>query len=277
MIRRDGLTIGAHLRETTVAAAIGTSRSPVQVSLRWLASMGVLRKDAHRGYFLAKDPRHWRSLIKDFAGTPDDPLYLQIAQARQTNIIAREISEAALMRHFKVARSPLRKVLARIAEEGWAEQRVGHGWHFLPMIDSPDAYEESYFFRQAIEPAGLLSPSFRADPQQLADIQREQEAIAQDGYLSMTAIELFEANRRFHETLAACAIGAPGQPVAPPGRIPAGRPTPAPANAGERTSGNSARHCCARRHHGSGTDAHPSGRRPTQQITGSGSVQIRSS
>jgi len=203
MVRRDALAVGAHLRENTVAAALGTSRSPVQAGLRWLADMGVLRKDAHRGYFLTQDARRWRSLVKDFAAAPDDPLYLQIAQARQTNTIAREISEAALMRHFKVARSTLRKVLARISEEGWAEQRVGHGWHFLPMIDSPDAYEESYFFRQAIEPAGLLSPSFRADPQQLDYIRREQENIAQDGYLSMTSIELFEANRRFHETLAA--------------------------------------------------------------------------
>jgi len=202
MVRRDGLAVGAHLRENAVAAAIGISRSPVQTALHWLAETGVLRKDTHKGYFLTQSPNHWHKLVKDVTAAPDDPLYLQLAQARQTNSIAHEVSEAALMRHFNVARGTLRKVLARISEEGWAEQRIGHGWHFLPMIDSPDAYEESYFFRQTIEPAGLLSPSFQADPQQLADIQREQETIAQDGYLSMTAIELFEANRRFHETLA---------------------------------------------------------------------------
>ena len=56
------------------------------------------------------------------------------------------------MRRYSVARSTLRKVLTRISEEGWAEPKVGHGWSFQNMIESPEAYEESYLFRQASEP-----------------------------------------------------------------------------------------------------------------------------
>lgn len=203
LVRREGLKAGDHLPEVTIAEQIGTSRSPVQAALRHLAGLGLLARDSNRGYFLEKNAPQWAEVATRFFAEPDDPLYLHIAEARQSGALDDEVTEAELMRRFGVARSTLRKVLARISEEGWVEQRVGHGWAFLPMIDSPDAYEESYLFRQSIEPTGLLSPSFRFDPLEMAELRREQARIVEGGYLSMTPIELFEANSRFHETLAA--------------------------------------------------------------------------
>lgn len=202
MVRREGLHAGEHLPEIRIAAQIGTSRSPVQAALRLLAELGLVQRDLNRGFFLTKDATEWSEVAARFSSTPDDPLYLRIAEARQAGTLTSEITESELMRRFDVARSTLRKVLARISEEGWIEQRVGHGWCFLPMIDSSDAYEESYLFRQAIEPTGLLGPSFRFDPLEMAELRREQQRIVQDGFMNMTAIELFEANSRFHETLA---------------------------------------------------------------------------
>jgi len=72
----------------------------------------------------------------------------------------------------------------------------------MPMIDTSKAYEESYLFRQAIEPSGIMSPSFRIDPIGLGELRREQQRIVDGGFRSMTPIALFEANSRFHETLA---------------------------------------------------------------------------
>jgi DNA-binding GntR family transcriptional regulator len=200
--RRGDMRAGSHLTELSISEQLGTSRSPVQVALKHLASLGLMERDSNRGYFLTKDAIQWADIARQFASAPDDPLYLAIAEARQSGELPDEVSEADLMRRFEVARSTLRKVLSRISEEGWIEQRVGHGWCFQSMIDSPDAYEESYLFRQSIEPTGLLGPSFRFDAHELAELRREQERIVQGGYLSMTAIELFEANSRFHETLA---------------------------------------------------------------------------
>ncbi|OVZ58014.1 GntR family transcriptional regulator [Pigmentiphaga sp. NML080357] len=202
LVRRENRVAGDAMPEISLAQAIGTSRSPVQVALRHLATLGVVRQDSNRRFVLARDAKD----LDDVAGTllaePDDPLYHQIAQARQSGELPNEVNEAQLMRMFGVARSTLRKVLSRIAKEGWVEQRVGSGWEFLPMIDSPQAYEESYLFRQSIEPAALMSPWFSADRTQLAALRREQQLIVDGGYQSMTAIELFEANCRFHETLA---------------------------------------------------------------------------
>jgi len=152
---------------------------------------------------MVKPASEWDSVASKLASTPDDPLYLRIAEDRRAGDLPNEVSEAEMMRRYGVARGGLRKVLARMSEEGWVEQNVGHGWCFLPMIDSPEAYDESYLFRQAIEPIGLMSPSLRVDPVALGELRREQQRIVEGGFKSMTAIELFEANSRFHETLAA--------------------------------------------------------------------------
>lgn len=202
LVRRESRKAGDHLPEIQLAEHIGTSRSPVQAALRHLAERGMLNQDANRGFFLARDAKDWGELATEIAAVPDDPLYLNIAEARRSGDLPDEVTEAELMRRFDVARSSLRKVLARMSEEGWIEQNLGHGWRFLPMIDTPQAYEESYLFRQAIEPVGIVSPSFHADSRELDAIRREQQQIVNGGWRTMTAIELFEANSRFHETIA---------------------------------------------------------------------------
>ncbi len=202
LVRRESRKAGEHLPEIQLAEHIGTSRSPVQAALRYLSRQGVVQQDVNRGFFLVRDAKDWNDVSAQLSSTPDDPLYLGIAEARRAGELPDTVSESELMRRFDVARGGLRKVLARMSEEGWIEQKVGHGWCFLPMIDSAEAYEESYLFRQAIEPTGLLGPSFQADRMTLAELRREQQRIVDGGYKSMTAIELFEANSRFHETLA---------------------------------------------------------------------------
>jgi DNA-binding GntR family transcriptional regulator len=200
--RREDLKAGEHLAESVLAEQIGTSRSPVNVALRHLARIGVLTHDLNRGFFLKKDARALADVAQRFSAEPDDPLYLRIAEDRLARKLPDEMNEADLMRLYDTPRSTLRKVLSRIQQEGWIEKSVGHGWHFLPMIDSPQAYEESYIYRAAIEPTGLLSSSFAADPVELAALKRQQQAIAEGGFETMTAIELFESNSQFHETLA---------------------------------------------------------------------------
>lgn len=202
LVRREKREAGSPLAETALAEAIGTSRSPVQVALRHLSALGVVRQDGSRRFVLARGAQDLDEVARTLLAEPDDPLYDRIVRARQAGELPDEVNEAQLMRLFGVARSTLRKVLSRIAKEGWVEQRVGSGWIFLPIIDSPQAYEESYLFRQSIEPAAILSPWFAASRNELEGLIREQRFIVEGGYETMTAIELFEANCHFHETLA---------------------------------------------------------------------------
>ena len=200
--RRENLKAGEHLAESLLADQIGTSRSPVNVALRHLANEGVLTHDLNRGYFLSKDACALDDVVQRFSAEPDDPLYLRVAEDRLAHRLPDVVNEADLMRLYGASRSSLRKVLSRIQEEGWVEKSVGHGWCFQPLIDSPEAYEESYLFRAAVEPTGLLASSFKAPPAEVDMLRRQQQFIVDGGYKTMTGFELFESNSEFHETLA---------------------------------------------------------------------------
>ncbi|KAA1004940.1 GntR family transcriptional regulator [Paraburkholderia panacisoli] len=202
LARREDLGVGDRLAESILAEKIGTSRTPVNVALHHLVTLGVVYYDANRGFFMAKPARDVTDVAAPFFEEPDDPLYLKIAEDRLAHRLADVISEADLMRQYEVSRSELRRVLSRMQEEGWLERQVGHGWQFMPMIDSVDAYEESYLFRAAIEPTGVMSPTFSANRVELEELRRRQRFIAESGYLSMNSVELFEANSEFHETIA---------------------------------------------------------------------------
>ncbi|MEX3955769.1 FCD domain-containing protein [Trinickia sp. EG282A] len=202
LARREDLGIGNRLAESLLAEKIGTSRTPVNVALHYLAALGVVYYDANRGFFMAKRARDVSEIAEQFFKEPDDPLYLKIADDRLAHQLSDVVSEADLMRHYDVSRSELRRVLSRMQEEGWIERQVGHGWQFMPMIDSVEAYEESYLFRAAVEPTGIMSPTFNANPAELEALRRRQQFIAGSGYLSMNSVELFEANSEFHETIA---------------------------------------------------------------------------
>ena len=200
--RRDDMKQGDHLNESFLAERIGTSRSPVNVALRHLVARGVVVHDPNRGYFLRNDANEIPSIARELVEKPDEPLYLAIAEDRLTKQLDDEISETELMKRYSVSRNQLRNILSRIQQEGWIEKLVGQGWRFLPMIDSVEAYEESYLFRSILEPAGLMALSFCADTAEFEQIKKRQEFIATSGFQTMTATELFEANTEFHETLA---------------------------------------------------------------------------
>jgi DNA-binding GntR family transcriptional regulator len=200
--RRENLAAGVHLAESHLAEQLGTSRSPVNVALRHLVSLGMVKHDPNRGYFLNKDARKLANVAQRLSAQPDDPLYLRIAEDRLARRMPDLVNEVDLMRLYRTSRSSLRKVLSRIQQEGWIEKSAGHGWSFQAIIDSPEAYEESYVFRTALEPTGLLSSGFRADPTEMASLRRQQQFIAEGGFETMTAIELFVSNSYFHETLA---------------------------------------------------------------------------
>ena len=203
-IRRENMAVGTHLPEAQLAEVVGTSRFPVRIALKYLAEQGVVRSDNNKGFFLEAPTTNLLALSETVSAKAEDPIYLQIAELRFNRKLPDIVTEAELMRLFDTSRFVIQRTFSRIQEEGWMERRAGRGWMFLPMIDSLEAFEESYDLRQAIEPAGLLSPKFRADLPILEECRKQQEFIASGGYESMTEFELFEAGSRFHEVIAIC-------------------------------------------------------------------------
>lgn len=201
-VRRENFSTGQHLAESHLAEQLGTSRSPINIALRHLVERRIVMHDLNRGYFLDAGAEALATFAQQMATEPDDPLYLKIGEDRLTRRLADTVNETDLMRLYGVSRNDVRKALSRIQQEGWIEKAAGYGWRFQAMIDSADAYEDSYLFRAAVEPVGLLSGRFAADPEELAAIRRQQEFIRASGYRTMTVVELFESNSTFHEALA---------------------------------------------------------------------------
>ncbi|KIQ00413.1 MULTISPECIES: GntR family transcriptional regulator [Pseudomonas] len=201
-VRREQLAPGAHLPEWTLAKLIGTSRSPVKIALECLVGVGFMRYDRNRGYHLEGEIDSLPSEVLDLLGEGDDPMYLRLAEARFDGLLPDSVTEADLVRLLNATRSEVSKALGRAQSEGWVEKEVGYGWRFLPMIDSLEAYDDMYSLRIAIEPAGILSPKFRPDLEELQMLRQEQMSILNGGYKTMTSIDRFESNARLHETIA---------------------------------------------------------------------------
>ncbi|ANE76664.1 GntR family transcriptional regulator [Dickeya solani] len=203
-VRREQLAVGHHLVESSLAQALNTSRTPVKQAMQYLMDKGMVTYDRNRGFFLTQHASQLGNLVAEVLEQAEDPLYRQLAERRITRQLPEQFSEMELMLEFGVTRPVLRKVLLRCQQEGWLEHMAGQGWRTLPLIDSVEAYEESYALRAIIEPAGLLSATFHIDPQALAHCRKQQEHLAEDGYLTMTAMEMFDTSSGFHDTLAVC-------------------------------------------------------------------------
>jgi DNA-binding GntR family transcriptional regulator len=201
--RRENLETGYHFTKLSLAQKIGISHNPVEAALAHLARIGVMTHAPDRGYFLARPAGELGKLAQQFYRAGDDPLYFKIVDYRLTHRLPNIVNEADLIRLFRTSRGAVRKALSRIQQEGWAERRPGHGWAFLPVIDSHEAYEECFEIRRAIEPAALISARFRPDPQALAALKHQQEFMVKSGCRSMSPIEWADINACFHETLAA--------------------------------------------------------------------------
>ncbi len=202
LARRENRPAGSHLPKIALAKAIGTSHNPVEAALAYLARRGVVRHLPDRGYFLARDARLIDDAARRVPHSGDERLYHRIVDARLEQRLPDETTASALLRRFGGTRATLQRVLTRIQQEGWIERKAGHGWAFLPLIDSVEAYEDSYELRRVLEPAAVLGRKFSPVTAELAALRAEQLFMAGGGHAHMTAGEWIDLNARFHEALA---------------------------------------------------------------------------
>ncbi len=201
-VRLGGLPAGHHLTEASLQQLLGTSRGPIRAALSHLADAGVIEKRPNRGFFLTRPGAKLPAESPALPEPEDERIYLAIAADRLSGGLGEVVSENELIRRYRVPRNRLQRILGRIAAEGWIERRAGKGWSFLPMIDSLQAYLESYHLRRILEPAGVLSPTFKLVPDLLQELRERQQFIYRSGFQTYSQSELFDANSYFHESIA---------------------------------------------------------------------------
>ncbi len=203
----DGrLRPGDALRETALAQSHQVSRSPVREALHALAGLRLALQQPHRGVIIASvvTPQMIERAKRRFARSDADEPYRKIAADRLSGRLAAELSEAELGRRYKLDRTDTRRIIARMAEEGWIERQPGYGWRFLPVLTTAQDFSSSYRFRLTIEPAGLLEPTFKINAHEFSRFRAEQTALVEGRIYTTSSIELFRFGSRFHEMLARC-------------------------------------------------------------------------
>ncbi len=202
-IHVNALEAGTRLPERGLAEALRVSRSPVRAALQQMAQQALIERHPDGG-FVVGTRSHEQPVLPEDTESPMERIYLQIAQDRLAGLLPDRITENELMRRYGVTRSQLSDILRRIAHEGWIERLPGHGWVFIEAMTSPDAYAQGYRFRLLIEPAGILEPGFELDAPRLLQCREEQRVLAEGMVNTVSPAQIFDANTRLHETIAAC-------------------------------------------------------------------------
>jgi len=188
---------GQRVTEEQLCKEFRVSRSPVRAVMQFLSTRGFLNQ-AERGYFAPATMPELGSASALIPKSADQQLLDAISRDRSRDLVPEQFTEAEFMRRYDVPRSQLLRVLNRLSLDGVVEPAPGHGWYFLPTLNSPETYRDSYRFRILIEPQSLLEPTFLADKPTLRQMREDQMSMAS----SSDARQLFELNASFHETLA---------------------------------------------------------------------------
>lgn len=202
LIRGDSLGANTPLREENLAERFGVSRSPVRAALKLLQHAGHVYHTENAGVFVAPGARRRPRFQSPSSTVTLEGLHGRVISDRARKELGQTVSESELLSRYRVSKSLLGKVLLRLTAEGLIERRKGHGWQFLPTLDTPEAVCESYRFRMIVECAGLREPSFTPDDAELAKIREMHLRFRNSKPGARTASAFFEMNLRFHEMLA---------------------------------------------------------------------------
>lgn len=203
-IRAEGLARGDRLTERRLAERFRVSRSPVRAAMKRLEAAGVLEASERSGYQIVDAKA--ADALSDQQPPPDaeEQLYLRIARDRVQGALPERMTENEFLRRYTLTRGQLARLLQRMSQEGWIERLPGHGWEFLPVLTSLEAYRDSFRFRQLIEPAGLREPGFVPDIPALEQRLSEQQWLVDGGIWTAPDARLFDLNSGMHETLMEC-------------------------------------------------------------------------
>jgi len=200
-IASGALVAGQHVGAQQLADRYGVSRTPVREAFGSLEKKGLLRREPNRGYFITDDiPVTINEWLEDERSLAGDG-YERLADDWLTDQLPEEATEQFLRQHYDWTKAKASDVLGRAAREGWAERKEGYGWRFLPVAKTPEAFDEIYRFRMAIEPAAMLEPSFELDRNVLTEQRRIQERMLEGDLDALPGETLLKNGSLFHEEL----------------------------------------------------------------------------
>ncbi|GLQ35350.1 GntR family transcriptional regulator [Amylibacter marinus] len=200
-ILSGALASGQHISAQQVADRYGVSRTPVREALNTLEAKSVLTREENRGYFVTDEMPLEITQEMALSNREEANDYQIFANDWLTNQIPEEVTEQFLRDKYDWTKAKVGDLLIRAAREGWAERKEGYGWRLLPVAKTPEAFDEIYRFRLAIEPAALLEPSFSLNRKVLDEQRRNQENMLEMSINTAPGEALLHSGSQFHEEI----------------------------------------------------------------------------
>lgn len=197
-IESKALQRGDHLRERELAKNYGVSRTLIRGALDLLVESGALEKHSNRGFFVPETLAEISMLPSD----PIDAIYAQATRDWFEQRVPATFTDTDFQQRYKVSRPLVKRVLARLSQDGIIERNAGQGWHFPPTLNTRSAHDDSYAFRKILEPAGILEPGFKFDKEEADALEEQHLQALQNSAVSTSAETLFVINSSFHEVVA---------------------------------------------------------------------------
>ena len=197
-------SIGDHLPTSRLAEEFGVSPSPIREALELLERLDVVESKPNHGYFLSAETSVLNEVLETLAHVDDEDYYLTIVADRLAGLLPEAFTESDLMRHYKMTRTQMQRMLLQIEKDGWIERKAGYGWAFQPVVTSQNAHAQSYYFRAAIEPSALMEPGFTIQQAAFDKARADQEALLASNPDDLNLARVFELGAAFHEMLMGC-------------------------------------------------------------------------
>ena len=201
-IAEQGLTEGDHLPESRLSEACGVSRTPVRSALKVLENEEIVQRRAEGGYFVSLAPEKIAVVGLARLEEVEASLAARILNDRAERRITDVQSISALVRRYDVPRSAVLNALKILSADGVVTQLPGRSWAFQPILDTPNAIDESLAFRLALEAQAITAPGFKMDSQKTGLLRQQMETFLQSSDGSMSAVAFLHLDCAFHSFIA---------------------------------------------------------------------------
>lgn len=200
----EDLPAGAHLTEQGLADALKVSRTPVRKALMDLRAEGLVEKQAHRGYFLARPARALFVASLDFPTFDEDTLFERVATDHLRGKLPEVFAEHDVAAQYGVSARLARRVIEALSEERVIVAEKAGAWQFNPFLLTNDASLASYAYRLATEPQIPLLPTFSVRRDLIRSCRDEHIRLLSLPVQERTARLAFKVDAGFHEAIAFC-------------------------------------------------------------------------
>jgi DNA-binding GntR family transcriptional regulator len=185
-----------------LSTRFNVSRWTAAKALECLAEKGVVMHKKESGYYVAQGMELSPPEQLSSGTTNLNTIYFRMAEERLSGDLPNQVTETYLRQRYSLTAAELSSLLHRIAKEGWIERRAGYGWCFSAVLATPQALEQIYRLRLAIEPAALMEPGFHMEPAMIARLRVSNEEILRGAAETLAPDVLYERGVEFHEAIA---------------------------------------------------------------------------